>query len=83
MNLFNFDHKNRCTGISQEFLYDANVDPDLLKTAITRDESWTHGNDVEIKVQLFQISPAKPRPNIARFGPSVKVLLLVSITTVP
>ena len=43
--------KTRRMTIAQEMLNDVNNDPDLLKRAITGDESWVYGYDVETKAQ--------------------------------
>ena len=43
--------QSRLVDIAQEMLTTFNGDPDLLKKALTSDESWMHGYDIEIRVQ--------------------------------
>ena len=47
--LQNFKQKQRRMDIAQEMLTTFNDDPDLLKKAITGDESWVYGYDIETK----------------------------------
>ena len=52
--LLNFDQNTRRMTIAQEKLNDVNDDPDLLKRAITGDESWVYGYGVKTKAQSSQ-----------------------------
>ena len=62
----NFDQKTRFMTIAQEMLNDVNDDPDLLERAITGDESWVYGYDVETKAQSSQWKHTEsPRPKKA------------------
>ena len=65
--LLNFDQKKRRMTIAQEMLNAVNEDPDFLKRAITGDESWVYGYDVETKSQSSQWkTPEEPTPKKAR-----------------
>ena len=44
--LLNFKQKPHCMDTAQEMLSTFKDDPDLLKTVITRDESWVYGYDI-------------------------------------
>ena len=47
--LLNFEQKQCHMDNAQEMLPTFNEDPDLLKKAITSDESWLYGYDIETK----------------------------------
>lgn len=66
-----------CSGALE--LNDVSDDPDLFKTAITGDETWVHGYDVETKAQPSQWKhPRSPRTKKAhQVQSNVKVLLTV------
>ena len=54
-----------------------NDDSDLLRNAITGDESWVHGYDIETKSSQWKL-PEEPRPKKTRQDRSnVKVLLSI------
>ena len=74
--LLNFKQKQRRMDITQEMLMTFNDDPDF---AITGDESWVYGYDIETKAQSSQLKrPEEPRPKKARqVRSNLKVLLIV------
>ena len=65
--------------IAQEMLITFNDDPNLLKKAVTRDDSWVYGNNIETKALSFQWKRwEEPRSKKARqIRSNVKVLLTV------
>ncbi|XP_060845908.1 protein GVQW3-like [Rhopalosiphum padi] len=77
--LLNFDQKNNRMNIAQELLNDVNDDPSLLERAITGDETWVYGYDVETKAQSSTWKHStSPRAKKARqVRSNVKVLLTV------
>ena len=76
-----FDQKQCRMDIGQEFLNEVNDNPELLKWAITGDETRVYGYNVETKALSSQsMLPEKPRPKKARqVRSNVKVLLTVSL----
>ena len=59
----NFEKKNTVERTSLRSC-DINDNPNLLKEAITGEESWVYGSDIEIKAQSFQWHrPEEPRVN--------------------
>jgi hypothetical protein len=65
--------------VVRDMLEFANGDPEFLKTVNTGDETWVHGYDLEMKVQLLQWKHSSfLRPKEAQWVRSkVKVLLIV------
>ena len=63
--------------IVQEMLATFNDDPNLLKKALTDNESWMYDDDIETQAQSFQWKrPEEPR-STRQVRPNVKVLLPV------
>ncbi|UYV78256.1 hypothetical protein LAZ67_16000691 [Cordylochernes scorpioides] len=77
--LLNCDQKQHRMNIANEMLDSVRDDPNLLQRAITGDEAWVYGYDVEAKAQSSQWKlPHEPRPKKARqVRSNVKVLLTV------
>jgi hypothetical protein len=65
--------------VSQEVYDRLNANENFLKNAITGDETWVYGYDVETKVQSSQwMGKLSPRPKKARQSRSnMKVMLIV------
>ena len=51
--LLNFEQKQRSMEIAQEMLTTFKDNLDLLKKAITGDQSWVYGYDIETKAQYY------------------------------
>ena len=61
--LLNFDQKQHHINIAQKILDSVRDDPNLIQRAITGDESWVYGYDVETKAQSSQWKLThEPRP---------------------
>lgn len=73
------EQKANRLSISQELLNRANADENFLRNAITGDETWVYGYDVETKAQSSQwVGKNSPRPKKARQSRSnVKTMLIV------
>ena len=52
--LLNFEKKQSRVDLAQEMLTTLNDDSDLLKKAVTADESWVYGYDIKTKAQSFR-----------------------------
>lgn len=55
--LLNFEQTQLHMEVAQESLVEVNVHSNLLKRAITDDETWVYGHDVETKAQSFRYEP--------------------------